>query len=88
MSRRAAVIGGGLLGLEAARGIAAQGCPVTVVHLLDRLMERQLDAGASALLAPALARPGQYSTLSSTATRSRSSGRSAPTDCASPTAPS
>ncbi|MEA2157010.1 MAG: nitrite reductase large subunit, partial [Solirubrobacteraceae bacterium] len=52
---RAAVIGGGLLGLEAARGIAAQGCAVTVVHLLDRLMERQLDAGASALLAPALA---------------------------------
>ncbi len=51
---RAAVIGGGLLGLEAARGIAAQGCAVTVVHLLDRLMERQLDAGASALLAPAL----------------------------------
>ena len=51
---RAAVIGGGLLGLEAARGIAAQGAAVTVVHLLDRLMERQLDAGASALLAPAL----------------------------------
>ena len=48
------MIGGGLLGLEAARGIAAQGCAVTVVHLLDRLMERQLDAGASALLAPAL----------------------------------
>ena len=53
----AAVIGGGLLGLEAARGIAAQGCEVTVVHLLDRLMERQLDAGAAALLAPALAAP-------------------------------
>ncbi|MGH2919612.1 MAG: nitrite reductase large subunit NirB, partial [Solirubrobacteraceae bacterium] len=51
----AAVIGGGLLGLEAARGIAAQGCAVTVVHLVDRLMERQLDAGASALLQPALA---------------------------------
>jgi nitrite reductase (NADH) large subunit len=54
-ARHAAVIGGGLLGLEAARGIAAQGCAVTVVHLLDRLMERQLDAGAAALLAPALA---------------------------------
>jgi nitrite reductase (NADH) large subunit len=49
-ARRAAVIGGGLLGLEAARGIAAQGCPVTVVHLMDRLMERQLDHGAAALL--------------------------------------
>jgi nitrite reductase (NADH) large subunit len=54
-AQRAVVIGGGLLGLEAARGIAAQGCAVTVVHLVDRLMERQLDAGASALLAPALA---------------------------------
>jgi nitrite reductase (NADH) large subunit len=54
-AQRAAVIGGGLLGLEAARGIAAQGCAVTVVHLVDRLMERQLDAGASALLRPALA---------------------------------
>jgi nitrite reductase (NADH) large subunit len=49
-AKRAAVIGGGLLGLEAARGIAAQGCPVTVVHLMDRLMERQLDHGAAALL--------------------------------------
>jgi nitrite reductase (NADH) large subunit len=54
----AAVIGGGLLGLEAARGIAAQGCPVTVVHLMDRLMERQLDAGAAAMLPPALAAVG------------------------------
>ena len=54
-AKHAAVIGGGLLGLEAARGIAAQGCAVTVIHLLDRLMERQLDAGAGALLAPALA---------------------------------
>jgi nitrite reductase (NADH) large subunit len=49
-ARQAAVIGGGLLGLEAARGIASQGCPVTVVHLMDRLMERQLDHGAAALL--------------------------------------
>ena len=40
---RAVVIGGGLLGLEAARGLQVQGCSVTVVHLLDTLMERQLD---------------------------------------------
>ncbi len=53
-ARHAAVIGGGLLGLEAARGIAAQGCPVTVVHLMDRLMERQLDHGSAALLQAAL----------------------------------
>jgi nitrite reductase (NADH) large subunit len=50
----AAVIGGGLLGLEAARGIQAQGCSVTVVHILDRLMERQLDAQAAGLLLPAM----------------------------------
>ncbi|HEX2087493.1 MAG TPA: nitrite reductase large subunit NirB [Solirubrobacteraceae bacterium] len=53
-ARRAAVVGGGLLGLEAARGIAALGCPTTVVHLVDRLMERQLDARAAELLAPAM----------------------------------
>ena len=52
-AQSAAVIGGGLLGLEAARGVHAQGCPTTVVHLMDRLMERQLDAGAAALLDPA-----------------------------------
>ena len=40
---RAIVIGGGLLGLEAARGLQVQGCDVTVVHLMDTLMERQLD---------------------------------------------
>src|SRR5918999_1540293 len=51
---RVAVIGGGLLGLEAAYGVASQGCPVTVVHLMDRLMERQLDAMAAELLRPAM----------------------------------
>ncbi|WP_210495587.1 nitrite reductase large subunit NirB [Patulibacter sp. SYSU D01012] len=50
-----AVIGGGLLGLEAAYGVATQGAPATVVHLMDRLMERQLDDPAAALLEPALA---------------------------------
>lgn len=39
----AVVIGGGLLGLEAARGLQVQGCKVTVVHLAQTLMERQLD---------------------------------------------
>lgn len=42
----AVVIGGGLLGLEAARGLQVQGCDVTVVHLMPTLMERQLDADA------------------------------------------
>jgi len=41
--KKAVVIGGGLLGLEAARGLQVQGCDVTVVHLMDALMERQLD---------------------------------------------
>lgn len=40
---KAVVIGGGLLGLEAARGLQVHGCEVTVVHLMDTLMERQLD---------------------------------------------
>ena len=43
LARKAVVIGGGLLGLEAARGLQVQGCDVTVVHLMDTLMERQLD---------------------------------------------
>ncbi len=41
---KVAVIGGGLLGLEAARGLQIRGCEVTVVHLMETLMERQLDA--------------------------------------------
>jgi nitrite reductase (NADH) large subunit len=57
-ARHAAVIGGGLLGLEAAHALARLGCPTTVVHLVDRLMERQLDAPAAALLAPAMERLG------------------------------
>ncbi len=52
--RRAAVIGGGLLGLEAANGLARRGMEVTVVHLLETLMERQLDAAAGSLLRSAL----------------------------------
>ena len=48
--KRAAVIGGGLLGLEAANGLAVRGMDVTVIHLAGWLMERQLDATAGALL--------------------------------------
>jgi len=47
---RAVVIGGGLLGLEAAYGLKQAGVEVTVVHLMDRLMERQLDARSAAML--------------------------------------
>lgn len=54
----AVVIGGGLLGLEAANGLLRQGMTVTVVHLHPSLMERQLDAPASALLQRALESSG------------------------------
>lgn len=47
---QAVVIGGGLLGLEAAYGLARRGMSVIVLHAVDRLMERQLDHAASALL--------------------------------------
>ena len=56
--RSAVVIGGGLLGLEAANGLMKQGMDVTVVHLLDSLMERQLDKTASALLKGSLEQRG------------------------------
>jgi nitrite reductase [NAD(P)H] large subunit len=52
--RNAVVIGGGLLGLEAANGLKARGMDVTVVHLNDWLMERQLDPTAAALLQKSL----------------------------------
>lgn len=50
----AVVIGGGLLGLEAAYGLSRRGMNATVVHLMDVLMERQLDPSAGHLLAEAL----------------------------------
>jgi assimilatory nitrate reductase electron transfer subunit len=53
-SRTALVLGGGLLGLEAARGLAARGLTVTVLHAAGHLMERQLDPPASAVLAASL----------------------------------
>ena len=46
----AVVIGGGLLGLEAAHGLALRGMKVTVLHLMPTLMERQLDEAAGWLL--------------------------------------
>jgi nitrite reductase (NADH) large subunit len=48
--KRVVVVGGGLLGLEAAYGLAKAGAPVTLLHLTDRLMDRQLDPAAAALL--------------------------------------
>jgi len=56
--RAAVVIGGGLLGLEAAAGLAALGMPVSVVEMADRMMPQQLDHGASRLLERALVQRG------------------------------
>lgn len=49
-ARSVVVIGGGLLGLEAASGLARLGLAVTVVHLRGHVMDRQLDAEAASLL--------------------------------------
>ncbi len=54
----AVVIGGGLLGLEAANGLLRRGMAVTVVHLTDSLMNQQLDPQAALLLKAALERRG------------------------------
>ncbi|MDM4769581.1 FAD-dependent oxidoreductase [Solimonas sp. SE-A11] len=56
--RHAVVIGGGLLGLEAANGLLRQGMDVTVLHKNSGLMERQLDMPAGELLKAALERKG------------------------------
>src|SRR6266403_1873295 len=52
------VVGGGLLGLEAAYGLAKAGASVTLLHLMDRLMERQLDVSAAELLKSLVQRKG------------------------------
>jgi nitrite reductase (NADH) large subunit len=56
--RPAVVIGGGLLGLEAAYGLAKAGVRVTLLHLASRLMERQLDDPAALLLKAAIEAKG------------------------------
>ena len=52
--KHAVVIGGGLLGLEAANGLMLRGMQVTVVHIMPWLMERQLDDVAGKLLQKSL----------------------------------
>ncbi|CAM5775295.1 pyridine nucleotide-disulfide oxidoreductase [Labrys miyagiensis] len=56
--QRVAVIGGGLLGIEAAYGLAKGGAEVTLVHVMDRLMERQLDRRSAAFLRRAIEMKG------------------------------
>ncbi|MEU1754940.1 FAD-dependent oxidoreductase [Micromonospora matsumotoense] len=67
-ARTALVLGGGLLGLEAARGLATRGLPVTVVHPHPHLMERQLDPAAGEVLAGTLAGLGVATRLGVPAT--------------------
>jgi nitrite reductase (NADH) large subunit len=55
---KAVVIGGGLLGLEAAAGLHMRGMDVTVLHLMPTLMERQLDPAAAHLLQRAIEKRG------------------------------
>ncbi|WP_086349739.1 nitrite reductase large subunit NirB [Candidatus Enterococcus clewellii] len=56
--KKAVVIGGGLLGLEAAKGLVDQGMEVTVIHLEKWLMETQLDAKAGEMLKADLEKQG------------------------------
>ena len=55
---RVVVIGGGLLGIEAACGLAKRGLRVALIHIMPRLMERQLDARAAVLLKTAVETKG------------------------------
>ena len=72
---RVVVIGGGLLGLEAAYGLAKAGAQVTVVHLMDRLMERQLDQRAALMLKRAVEAKGITVLLEAETARIIGSGR-------------
>jgi len=63
-SKKAAIIGGGLLGLEAARGLLAMGLEVHVVHLMKHLMEVQLDPAAGRMLERLLKGMGMHVHLS------------------------
>src|SRR6202166_2254014 len=73
--KRVVVVGGGLLGLEAAYGLARGGASVTLVHLMDRLMERQLDAPAAALLKSLVERKGVKVLLNANTARIDGGGR-------------
>ena len=72
---RALVIGGGLLGLEAAHGLARRGVDVTLAHVMDRLMERQLDAAGADILRRLVEEKGVRVLLNANATRIGGSGR-------------
>jgi nitrite reductase (NADH) large subunit len=68
-ARRLAVIGGGLLGLEAARGLLERGLEVHVIHRADRLMNVQLDGQAGAILRRGVEELGIHVHLATSTTR-------------------
>jgi nitrite reductase (NADH) large subunit len=72
---RVVVVGGGLLGIEAAYGLAKAGAKVTLVHLMDRLMERQLDARAASMLKRAVESKGIEVLLDTATARFAGDGR-------------
>jgi nitrite reductase (NADH) large subunit len=67
--KKVLVIGGGLLGLEAAHGLALRGAKVTLAHVTDRLMERQLDETGAELLKREVERKGVRILLNASATQ-------------------
>jgi len=73
--KNAVVIGGGLLGLEAANGLIKQDMHVTVIHILDSLMERQLDTPASALLQGSLEAAGMSFKMAAQTTKITGDGK-------------
>jgi nitrite reductase (NADH) large subunit len=74
-SKRAVVIGGGLLGLEAARGLITHGCEVHIIHLSPMLMNQQLDREAASILRAAIEKMGIVAHLGQSTTAILGEGR-------------
>jgi len=72
---KAVVIGGGLLGLEAGRGLLTHGCDVTIVHIGKHLMEQQLDTASGAMLRTAMEKMGVKVMLQTSTTEVRGADR-------------
>lgn len=75
MGKEVLVVGGGLLGLEAAYGLVKRGARVTLAHVMDRLMERQLDHAGAALLHRLVEEKGVRIMLNANASRVAGKGR-------------
>lgn len=73
--KKAVVIGGGLLGLEAANGLMKQGMDVTVVHLMDWLMERQMDEVSGEMLKNSLEAQGMKFKMKASTSEIRGNGK-------------